>query len=464
MESKQTWGGETRQNHLYKPFLRGALLSVLTIGCTLGALNLAVMGFGADLSAVWGPLIQAHAYGQMFGWVGLFIMGVAYHTLPRFYLRPLVRPQLVFPSFALVLAGLVLRFFAQPLAAWYPFADWLDWRDWLGWLVPLSALLGLAGVSLFAWAMYDTVRNGTDRFGATATRLFICAGLAWLWVASGLTLVVTVYMAVGGLSLVPPAWDVPYLRTVLSGAIVTIILGYTLRTVPHMLGLRPPNARLMHAVFAGYTLSVLAQVAADAGSGTGVGGVGGDMSWWLQRVGVFGAGGELVSLLVFVWATGVFNLSVLRVTQLARRNPWPERFIRTAYMWLLFSSGLNMAFALGATLGSPAPHAFVASYHHALTVGFISMMIIGMSMRVVPVFIGQMNRQTRLAGIIYALMLAGNTARIIGQSFAYLQGGAFYVLMGVSGFVEVCGLVCYAVALWRALGRASYGQAEERLG
>ena len=94
-EPKQTWGGERRQNHLYKPFLRGALVTALTAGATLGALNLAVMGFGADLSAVWGPLIQAHGYAQMFGWVGLFIMGVAYHTLPRFYLRPLRRPRWV---------------------------------------------------------------------------------------------------------------------------------------------------------------------------------------------------------------------------------------------------------------------------------------------------------------------------------------------------------------------------------
>jgi uncharacterized protein involved in response to NO len=214
----------------------------------------------------------------------------------------------------------------------------------------------------------------------------------------------------------------------------------------------------MQALFATYTLSVLAQVAADAGAGAG-----GEAMWWLRLVGLLGAGVELVSLLAFVWAAGIFNLSAVGTKQLARRNPWPERFIRTAYFWLLFSSGLNMAFALSATLGSPAPHAFVASYHHALTVGFISMMIVGMSMRLVPVFIGYMNRHTRLAGIVYALLLAGNTARIIGESFAYLQGGAFYTLMGVSGAVEVCALVCYAVALWRAMGRASYGQVEQRL-
>src|SRR5690242_5397119 len=121
MGDKQTWGGEFRQNHLYKPFLRGALITVLTVGCTLGAINLAVMAFNADLSAAWGSLIQSHAYAQIFGWVGLFIMGMAYHMVPRFFLRPLKRPELVAPSLLLVGSGLLLRFISQPLAH-YPVA------------------------------------------------------------------------------------------------------------------------------------------------------------------------------------------------------------------------------------------------------------------------------------------------------------------------------------------------------
>src|SRR6476661_6168590 len=219
------WNSENRQNHLYKPFLRGALIAVLTIGCTFGAINLAVMGFGADLGAVWTSLIQAHGYAQMFGWVGLFIMGIAYHTLPRFYLRPLRRPRWVAPAFALSAAGLVLRFLAQP------FPGPTGWAAILAWLVPVSAALGLAGVTLFLAAMYDTMRHGADRFGSVATGLFIGAGFVWLWLAALFTVVVTVVLPAQGANMIAPVWDAPYLRATLSGAIGSIILGFTLRTM-----------------------------------------------------------------------------------------------------------------------------------------------------------------------------------------------------------------------------------------
>ena len=145
------WGGERRQNHLYQPFLRGALVTVLTVGCSLGALNLLVMGFGANLDAVWTPLIQAHGYSQIFGWVGLFLMGMAYHTLTRYWLRPLRHPSWVAPSFALVVASLVLRVLTQPFAA-LPIA---------GAGLVLSGVLGLAGSAYLAWDWFSfRVQNG----------------------------------------------------------------------------------------------------------------------------------------------------------------------------------------------------------------------------------------------------------------------------------------------------------------
>jgi uncharacterized protein involved in response to NO len=437
------WGNERRQNQFYRPFLRGALVTVLTIGCTLGAINLAVMGFGADLTAVWAPLIQAHGYAQMFGWVGLFIMGIAYHTVPRFFLRPLRRPRLVRPSFGLTGAALGLRFVAQPFAAQHPAAAAL---------LVVSALLGLGGMTLFVWAMYDTLRQGSDRVGSPAGTLYLAAGFAGLWVGQAATLVLMVTLAWHGQDAIPTAADAPYLRLVLSGAIVTTILGYTLRTVPHMLGLRPPPAGVMRGILAAYIAAVLMEIAADSGL----------LGAISHEMGAVGAAGELLALLGFTARSGVFNPSALRTTALAVRNPWPERFVRMAYGWLLISAALNLAYSLRAWAANPVPHAFVASYHHALTVGFISLMILGMSMRLVPVFIGAMNRRPALAGVVFVLINVGNVTRVVSEGLAQVVGGGFYVAMGLSGLIEVAGLTIYAVALWRALAQPSYGQVPAR--
>lgn len=441
MESKQTWGGETRQNHLYKPFLRGALITVLTVGCTLGAINLAVMAFKADLSAAWGSLIQSHAYAQIFGWVGLFIMGMAYHMVPRFFLRPLKQPGLVAPSLLLVASGLVLRFFSQPLAH-YPLASWV---------MVLSALLGLCGITLFVWAMYDTMLRGSDKYGPPAYALYVGAGFGWFWLASAATVGITVYLALNGLDTIPPSWDAPYLRGTLNGAIVTMILGFTLRTVPQIMGTRPPSLWPTRAVFAAYTVAVLLQVAAESAA---LGLVPAGAERWL---GLTGAALEVAALVSFVALLNLYKLGNIFAHR-HRKNAWPERFVRTAYFWLLFASALNFAYALSSLVGgSPVPHAFVASYHHALTVGFFSLMIVGMSMKLVPAFIGVMNKQPQIAKVLFILLLTGNTLRIVCESMAHLYGGAFYALMGLSGFIEVSALSLYGVTLWKAMGLPSYG-------
>jgi hypothetical protein len=78
-------------------------------------------------------------------------------------------------------------------------------------------------------------------------------------------------------------------------------------------------------------------------------------------------------------------------------------------------------------------------------------------MKLVPAFIGVMNRQPRIAGVLFVLLLTGNTLRVICESMAYLYGGAFYIVMGLSGFIEVSALALYGVTLWRAMGMPSYG-------
>ena len=51
----------------------------------------------------------AHGEAQIFGWVGLFIMGFAYQAFPRMWQTTLVEPRLAVIAFGLMVGGLVVR-------------------------------------------------------------------------------------------------------------------------------------------------------------------------------------------------------------------------------------------------------------------------------------------------------------------------------------------------------------------
>ncbi|HLK15996.1 MAG TPA: hypothetical protein VKT78_14415, partial [Fimbriimonadaceae bacterium] len=111
---------------IYRPFFLAGILSVLTAGCTLGAVALlGIAQQGSYIASVWTPYVIAHANSQLYGWVGFFIMGFALqqHAPSQSKLRLFYR--LAFWSLGLMAVGIGLRFAAEPLvqanrAVWLP--------------------------------------------------------------------------------------------------------------------------------------------------------------------------------------------------------------------------------------------------------------------------------------------------------------------------------------------------------
>jgi len=106
----------------YQVFILSSLGLVVGAGFTLAAL----LPLNVVLDWGWGArhtsLVQAHGQVQVLGWVGLFIMGMAYRLMPRFSGRPSPFPFAVWVSWAALVASLLLRLAAQP-------ADDGSWRD-----------------------------------------------------------------------------------------------------------------------------------------------------------------------------------------------------------------------------------------------------------------------------------------------------------------------------------------------
>src|SRR5262249_491887 len=74
--------GASLADRIYGPFFLGGIGTVLTLGAVWGAYLLVRVGLSCDFHAAGLHEINAHGHAQIFGWVGLFVMGFAYQAFP----------------------------------------------------------------------------------------------------------------------------------------------------------------------------------------------------------------------------------------------------------------------------------------------------------------------------------------------------------------------------------------------
>ena len=99
------------------PMLKTALLMGAGGGFLLAAVLTLSRAFSVPLGAWWEAVAQAHGHLQVYGWAGLFVLGVALHFLPRLRGTPLAGARLVPWLLGSMIVGLVLRAVSQPLLA-----------------------------------------------------------------------------------------------------------------------------------------------------------------------------------------------------------------------------------------------------------------------------------------------------------------------------------------------------------
>jgi uncharacterized protein involved in response to NO len=155
--------------------------------------------------------------------------------------------------------------------------------------------------------------------------------------------------------------------------------------------------------------------------------------------------GLLASVAVLVHAFGVFSVRV----DSDRSLP----FIRAAWAWSMVALALLALMPVyAASKGLVFSHAYFGGYRHAFTVGFISMMIVGVSSKIVPVLCGLSPTQVSTLRATFWLINVGNCMRVTFQILTDSYPWA-YPLMAASAWIEVAGLAIWAVDLWRAMNR-----------
>ena len=413
---------------VYPLFLVTSLLIAILAGFTTGIAAIASASLGWTIPGVnWFSLVQTHGRLQLYGWAGLFVFGVAYHVVPRFVTTPIAFPRLSVATFWLAAAGLVLSLAQMITMGNIRLFHWIFTLGMVG--------LVLAALS-YAIVLWGTVRASEQR--PSLPIVFILAGSLWLVVG-------TILETIEGVSSVPgqpiqPAFEEPALEAILEGFLVVTALGISLRTLPVFAGLAPTHERPLSAAF----------VAVQVGLAGLIGGtlLAGDFGQ--ERAGEtvtsIGALTLFLSVVTLVWAIRLFEPSTLPVAEMGTGRGW-IRAIRFAYGWLLVGLALQAGASVhAAVVGELIPWGTLGAARHALALGFVTLMIIGMASRVIPVFAGKPLWKAWLVDLAAGLIV-GSVALRVPLEWLVPYGGSLVsdLLLALSGPLALAGLIAFAL-------------------
>ena len=411
-------------------FIIGSLFLTLTLGATTGMINLIHIAAGGDV-----PIDhrQIHGHTQVLGFATLFLMGIAYHALPRILgIGGARQGRSVRWSFWLMFGGVLLRNAGQPFG-----------------LLPVGRLLSLLSAAMeltsgllfarFVFALLRKVRAGkydrTDpllRFVRAGTLYFLAAML--LLAAQGLWL--------GGHvdTVLPAALNEPFYFAALYGFLLAWIYGFGHRIVSLFLGVGPAVRGTSGAALALQAAGVASTLSSWAP------GIGNSAALWLRDAGLAGVALSAAVYLLgngFLWRRPVFPMM---------RTPGaPTIAIRCAFGGLGLWSILELSgVILSRATRIPAQNLWWAdAARHTFTVGFLTLLIVGMSFRILPVFSGKTLWSPRLAYATYGLLLLGSAMRLLQYPAAFRP--LFYVIGSYMGIPVVLALVLYVVNLVRTM-------------
>lgn len=378
-------------------------------GTFLGVWNLLQISGRESVASISPAWLQAHGHAQVFGWVGSFILGIGFYSIPK--LRGGARASFgaAWLCWGMWTLGVAIRWTAN-VYSW-------QWRV----LLPLSASLELIGFLIF----FRTVSGHRARESGRGKLD------PWIWVvisaSTGLLLVLLTNLAgcfyVARRAVTPTfphLFDQRYLALMAWGFLVPFVWGFSAKWMSVFLGLEPLRTKLLLA-------AVLTNLTGLA----------------LVLCGLLLAGSclFLFGAVLAAAAIGIFESAVNEPKTRGVHPSFPF-FVRSAYGWLLVAAVLGVA----ATRFDRSGGIWGAS-RHALTVGFISIMILSVGQRVLPAFAGmRMLWSTKLMFGGLALVTLGSSLRVSCEILAYQEYAAWaWSVLPLSALLELGGLTMFAI-------------------
>jgi hypothetical protein len=402
---------ETGLSRLLMVYITTGLAFMLIPGTFLGVWNLVAISShraAGSISAAW---VQAHGHAQIFGWIGTFILGIGFYSIPK--LRGLQRFALgaAWISWALWTSGVTLRWVAG-VYGW-------QWRI----LLPVSAALELAAFLILFRSVSGHRPEGAAEKKLDAWVRVVIAGSVGMLLALVMNLAAAFFVAFERWSPeVPSGPDQRLLALETWGWLVPFVWGFSARWLPVFLGLRPVRARKLLAAVALNSAGVLAALAG-----------------WIVPASILLAAGIV---------TAIYALRLVeprerpaKVEGVAASYPV---FVRLAYVWAVIAAALGIWSSIATN-----PYGIAGASRHALTVGFLATMVFTVGQRVLPAFSGMrllFSSKLMFGGLL--LLTGGCLLRVSAEILAY-QGlaDAAWRWLPVSAICEMAAVTAFAVNL-----------------
>ncbi|HKA36078.1 MAG TPA: DUF542 domain-containing protein [Thermoanaerobaculia bacterium] len=410
-------------------FVLGSLVLTLTLGATTGMINLLRIAAGAEVAI---SHRQIHGHAQVLGFAALFLMGIAYHALPRILGVGGLRPKSARPAFWLMFSGVILRNAGQPLG-FYAAGRLLSL---------LSSAAEAASVFLFArfvFALLARVRAGKYDPSDPILR-FVRAGTIFFGVAILFNAAQGIWLAGHRETALPVSLTEPFYFAALYGFLLAWIYGFGNRVVSLFLGLGPAARRTPEI-----TLWLLASgvpvFLASSLPGLPPG----------AAVALRDAGLALASLSAVVYLAGNGFLWRRASLPVMKAPGAPTVAIRCAFGCLGLWAILELsAVVVSRATSIPAMNLWWSdAARHLFTVGFLTLLIVGMSLRILPVFSGKPLWSPRLAYATYALLLGGAAMRLLQYPAAW--NPLFYRIGAFMGVPVVVAILLFAFNLVKTM-------------
>ncbi len=450
-----------------------SLAIAIGAGFLIGAHLALPMGFGWNLPQHFSVWIQVHGHLQLAGWVSLFMVGVSLYFIPRFLKTSLPSPLI--PQWVLLLigGGLFARSLAEFVIAYtrpsFPAEVALA-------LLPAAAFLEWTGFMLFIGAivfMHAKSEGATDHF--KTVKPFFLMMLLGFFVYATLQFVQVLFFDVT--ERLP--WNQFSIRLFMAFALLPMPVAFATRTLP--LFLRIPSVRTSFYRFGvGYFLATVLMLLPE------VPGISGIESAPLLDVSNVA---QVVRSVLVIWMMREMKLYqkmlmpsekfLRRYFGQERSEGWKgvpllmrgrtgyfdagqfgrfELLIYSAVCWLTVYALFELANGVAA-LWHLNPMFGPDSIRHSFFLGFITLLIMGMAVRMLPGFV-QKNGVAYPHHVLWLAVL-GNLAALLRVAPIAVQGTGlasdeelFGVLMngfGLSGLVALLALILFSVNIVKTL-------------